>query len=135
MRDARDRGREPSFRQRRRVDPARQLAQLVDRRRQLGDRRVERIPGRVRAPTCACEAQREQDCDEPLLRAVVEVPLEPLPCLVRRRDDAGARVPHLRLVTLALRHVRRREEEERARSRSSAAGCTTTDVDDLARPA
>ena len=46
---------------------------------------VRRVGRRGRDP------QRERERDEPLLRAVVQVPLDPAPRLVRRLDDAGAR--------------------------------------------
>ena len=62
------------------MDPARELAQLVERELELLLRTLEQLE---RSPvllgeTVAGEAEREGERDEPLLRAVVEVALEAL---------------------------------------------------------
>src|SRR5207244_5537597 len=96
----------------RRVDAARELAQLLERLRELRARAVEergRAVGVV-AELAAGEAERERERDEALLRAGVEVPLQPPPLGVPGLDDAGARGPQLFLLLLALRHVGRRHE-------------------------
>ncbi len=53
---------------------------------------------------------RVRDADEVLLRAVVEVALEPLPLGVARQDDAGARAADLLLDRLAGGDVETAEE-------------------------
>ena len=81
---------EPAVAEQRRVDPPRQLAQLLDRelgllprlRHQLGRaRRIARDP-RLREP------EREGHGDEPLLGAVVEIALDAPALLVRGGEDA-----------------------------------------------
>ncbi len=72
----------------------RELAQLVDRERDFGERAVERETGalrRGRAEFVLCVTQRQPDRDEPLLGSVVEVALEPPALLVAGRDDSGPR--------------------------------------------
>ena len=72
----------------------RELAQLVDRDRDLGERAVERVAGalrRGRAELVLCVTQRQPDRDEPLLGAVVEVALDPPALLVAGRDDPRPR--------------------------------------------
>ena len=49
------------------------------------------------------EPQRERERDEALLRAVVEVALEPAARLVARGDDAAARGPELLLLAAGAR--------------------------------
>ena len=76
----------------RRVEAARELAQLAQRQRELvADRRHELLRRRVVADVALQEAQLQRDRDEPLLGAVVQVALEPPPLRVARRDDALAR--------------------------------------------
>src|SRR6266513_2919985 len=70
------------------MDAARELAQLRERLREL--------LLRLREP------QGEREGDEPLLRAVVEVALEPAAFRVRRLDDARARLADLMLLLLAV---------------------------------
>ena len=73
-----------------------QFAQLLDRVGQLADRGVElrrRAAGSRQLPLHV--AEREPDRDEPLLRSVVEVSLEPAAFLVADRDDTSARLLHL----------------------------------------
>ena len=72
------------------MDAAGELAQLVERELQLGAAGLERghrgrRGGRGRDP------ERERERDEPLLRAVVQVALDPAARLVGRLDDAHAR--------------------------------------------
>ena len=88
-------------------------------------------PGR--SPTFACASRSaERERDQPLLRAVVEVALEPPPLVVAGRDDPRARGAQLLLLLLAQRDVEAagddphdpaRVVEQRARSarRSRAA--------------
>ena len=89
-----DRRLEPLLAEERRVDPAGELAQLGDRLLDLVLRarehvRVGRVAARGREP------ERDGERDEPLLRAVVEVALDPPPLGVGRGDDPGPRRPHL----------------------------------------
>ena len=83
------------------VQPARDLAQLLQARVELARGVVEQV-GRglgMRGQPRAGEAQLEHDGDEALLGAVVEVALEPAALLVAgldqaraRRDEVGARL-------------------------------------------
>ena len=79
------------------VEPCRthaacELAQLLDRPRQLGDRGVERRRLRAGRRELSLEvAQPEPDRHEPLLRPIVKVTLQPAALLVSGRDDAGSR--------------------------------------------
>ena len=75
------------------MDAAGELAQLVERSTQLRVGLGEELAGAVRlgAELRAGELQREPEREQPLLRAVVEVALEPPPLLVPGADDAGAR--------------------------------------------
>ena len=78
--------------ERRRVDAARQLPELLERVGQLvarGRRELLRLGGI--APDVGAEhPQLERERDEPLLGAVVQVALEPAPLGVAGRDDALA---------------------------------------------
>ena len=78
--------------QRRRVDPARQLAQLTRRFVQLFERRVEQR-GRLRVARDQVSRQAQVDAErhQPLLCSVVEVPFEPPAFRVSRGDDPRAR--------------------------------------------
>src|SRR5262249_36515056 len=72
----------------------RELAQLVDRDRDLGECTLERLTGalwRGRAELVLCVAEREPDRDEPLLGAIVEVALDPPPFRVRGGADPRPR--------------------------------------------
>ena len=75
-----------------RMDPARELAQLLERLRQLLAGALERRArlGLV-AAAAGGEPQVERERDEPLLRAVVQVALEPAALGVARLDDPRAR--------------------------------------------
>ncbi len=83
-------GREARLAEDRREDAVGQLAQLLQRGRGL-------LPGRVQQPherrvaAGASEPQVVGEREQLLLRAVVEVALQPAPLRVARRDDAGAR--------------------------------------------
>ena len=80
----------------RRVEPARELAQLGHRQRELvARRRHELLRRRVVVDAALQQAQLERDRDEPLLGAVVEVALEPAALGVARRHDPLARRPQL----------------------------------------
>ena len=98
-----ERGREAALGQRHRMDAPCQLAQVVERARQLVDRVIQALleRGVVRGLDPQCP-QREQQDHEPLLGAVVEVALEPATGFVGRGDDPCARGPHLFLLPLAL---------------------------------
>ena len=58
------------------------------------------------------EPQRERQRDEPLLGAVVEVPLEPAPRFVAGLDDPGSRRSDLLLLLPALGDVGARDEDD-----------------------
>ena len=75
-----------------RVDAARQLAQLGGRGGQVVDRLVEQLAAerRVASALRARQPQRQRQADEALLRAVVQVALEPRARRVGGVDDAGA---------------------------------------------
>ena len=76
----------------RRVEAASQLAQLVERERELVAGAGEEVTsGRgVAVELAQCDAKGQCQRDDPLLRAVVEVALEPPPLDVARADDARA---------------------------------------------
>ena len=75
------------------MDAARELAQLLQRVRQLLARARE--VGVVRMPARR-QPQHQRERDEPLLRAVVQVALQPPALGVARGDDARARRGELR---------------------------------------
>ena len=79
------------------MDPARELAQLLDRELELEGGLVRgfdrfAIPVAGLEPL-AQEPQRQGERNEPLLRAIVQVALEPSSFLVGRLDDPRARAP------------------------------------------
>ena len=80
-----------------------ELAELLDGGRELVDRTRERLVP-VDVPALGV-AQVEQKRDQPLLRAVVKIALEPPPGVVGGRDDARSRVADLALVPLAIGDV------------------------------
>ena len=90
--DGLERRREPAVGEDGRVDAAGQLAQLLQRRRELLAGRLQKRVRRVGVGVepRPSEAQRKRERDEPLLGAVVEVSLEPAPLGVARLDDARA---------------------------------------------
>ena len=98
------------------MDPARQLAELLERLRELGAGPGEQLArsGRVAREPRLGEPKRQRERDEPLLRAVVQVALEPPPLGVARLDDARARPAQLVLVGGALGDVDAGDEMERA---------------------
>ena len=75
------------------MDAARELAQLADRELELVDGVGEHLVELGRhvgpEPLLGC-AELERERDEPLLGAVVDVPLDPSPLLVPCRHDPGA---------------------------------------------
>ena len=79
------------------MDPVRELAQLVDGDLQLVGAPSSSGPPRVDAPrpTPLRAPELERERDQPLLRAVVQVALDPTPLLVGRGDDPRARLLHL----------------------------------------
>ena len=78
--------------ERRGMQSARELAQFLEREIQLLRRALQRGSGRVRVrlQLSSGEPDRQRQRDEPLLRSVVEVPLELSALLVARLDEAGA---------------------------------------------
>ena len=81
------------------VDPARELAQLLGRLRQVGERGVEQLlsAGGFVVQPGSRHAQVEGQLHEPLLRAVMEVTFQLASRFVRRLDD-----PHPRRLQLGL---------------------------------
>ena len=95
------------------MDAARELAQLRERVRELLAGGAEDLVGAVGVvpkPRLR-EPERERERDEPLLRAVVQVPLEPPALVVAGFDDARARGAQLRLLRLALGDVGAADDE------------------------
>ena len=96
------------------MQAARELAQLAGGRREVLDRLVEQLGGERRVVELAArEPQRQRETDEVLLRAVVQVALEPAPRVVGRGDDAGARGAQLGLGLVALGDVAQVADEDR----------------------
>ena len=110
-----DRGGQAAVGEHRGVDAARQLPQLLERLRELVGGLAEQPFGRLGlvVHTRLREAQHQGERDEALLRAVVEVALEPAALDVARLDDAGARAAQLVLVLLALGDVHPTDEQPR----------------------
>ena len=75
------------------MDPAGELAQLVERRAQLGVGLAEQLGGAVGlgAERGSRELQREPEREQPLLGAVMQIALEPAALLVSGGDDPRAR--------------------------------------------
>jgi len=109
---------EPALREHRGVDARGQLAQLVDRSACVlecpGDELARELRALVR------ELQPEQDRDQPLLRAVVEVTAEATALLVAGRDDPRPRRPQRLEARAQLGLEPRVLERERGRSRDRA---------------
>ena len=74
-------------------------------------------------------AQPQQQRDQPLLRAVVEIPLDPPARVVGRGDDPRPRAPHLRLVALAVGDVGAGDQPHRAALDLRQRGARPGDVD------
>ena len=97
-RQRRDGGRQPFVREDRWVDAAGEFAQLPDRLVGLPGGGVQVPPEGIRGayglggPPCLLEGERH--ADQPLLRAVVEVALEPTPLVLGCSHDAGAGLRH-----------------------------------------
>ena len=106
------RGRKSTLRQRGRMDALRERAKLLHRLGELLDRQFQRLR-LIDEPTLR-SAQLQEQREQPLLRAVVEVALETASRVVGRSDDPGTRPANLGLVTLALRHVRAADQVDRA---------------------
>ncbi len=72
------------------MDPAGKLPQLVERGSQLGLCLGQQLGGAVRlwAKPVAGKPQREPEREQPLLRAVVEIALEPTTLFISGRDDS-----------------------------------------------
>ena len=71
------------------MDAGGQLAQLLDGGARVVERTGDELTRQLRA--LVRELEPEQDRDQALLRAVVEVAAEPPALLVARRDDPRAR--------------------------------------------
>ena len=106
------RSRKATLRQRGRMDALRERAELLHRLGELLDRHVHRL--RLVDEPALRSPQLQQQRQQPLLRSVVEVSLEPAPGVVGGGDDPGTRPANLGLVTLALRHVRAADQVDRA---------------------
>src|SRR5262249_25601496 len=108
----------PLLAQDRGMDAARQLAQLLDRLLEAFDRSREHLlyfRAGVREPLLR-DPEIERDRDEPLLRTVVEVPLDPEPLRVGRGNDALPGLAPLRGLRLGLGVQRGVPEGEPRRS-------------------
>ena len=116
---------EPAIGERRRIDPARERAHLVDRVLDLGAEPAQRR-GALRVLAVGLlghQLELDAQRDEPLLGAVVEVALDPAALVVGGRLDARARVADLAQERARLRRqplvverherVRRRGRDER----------------------
>src|SRR5262249_3056110 len=86
LRQALKRRGEPFAAEHSRIDPVGELAEPRDRGPDLA-----LGPDELRVLPARGEAERDRDADEPLLRAVVEVALEPAPLAVRGGHQTGAR--------------------------------------------
>ena len=114
------------------MDPARQVAQLLQREVGLLPCRLDQIHrGRIAVRGALLgHSQVQRERHQPLLGAVVEVPLDAPPLVVCRRDDARARV-------LELRHLRgelgvgiRAEQLQREPAVESSEGAQGGDPDE-----
>ena len=103
--DRADGGLEAALGQHRGVDAAGELAQLLQR---VGELLAGPLEVGVVGMAAGGQPQHQRQRDEPLLRAVVEVALQPPPLGVARRDDAGARRREL-LARLGVRQRLRRQ--------------------------
>ena len=113
---------QPAVAEDRRMQPARDLAQLLQRGVELARGLLQQV-GRglgVRGQPRPRQAQLEHDGDEALLGAVVQVALQPAPLLVAGLDQARARRDQIG-ARLGAGDGQRRELAERAR-RSSLSG-------------
>ena len=101
------------------MQPARELADLLQPGGELVDRELEQRVAVVRR--LAQPAEGQQHGGEPLLRAVVEVALDPLPLGVGDLDEPRARGAQLRLGLLSVGDVAQvAGEGRRARAGRSA---------------
>ena len=101
---------QPVLGERARMQPAGQLAQLLEPGVELTGGILQQLgrPGRVLVELGLGDAQQQRRCDEPLLGAVVEVALQSATLFVAGSNDAGAR----RLEILAGLRARDRERDE-----------------------
>ena len=76
--------------------------------------------------------QRDQRCDEVLLRSIMEIPLEALARVVPRGDDPGPRLPQFLGLASAFADVRGADEKERSGCDRRQGRARPRDVDDLA---
>ena len=117
-----ERGAEPAFGQRRGMDSARDLAQLLEGVPELVARVGQHLEDVARPAVlepCLREPERDGDRDEALLSSVVEIALEPPSLLVARGDEA--RPGGCELSTrLLVRERERHQARERAESLLSA---------------
>src|SRR5436189_3369138 len=97
------------------MDPARELAQVPERDRQLFGRVLEQLlRGRRRVlRPLARQPQRERERDEPLLGTVVQVPLESTALGVLRLDEPVPGGAELVLGPLAVGDVAEEASEDR----------------------
>src|SRR5439155_10276005 len=86
------------------MDSAGNVAELLERECDLAPREIEpRLCLGVGGQALLEPAQVERQGDEPLLRAVVEIPLQPLPLLLAFIDHACSRAAELFETRLELR--------------------------------
>ena len=99
------------------MDPACELSQLLQRLGELVDGRADQLLRErwVFADAALDHPQLQRDRDESLLRAVVQVALEPAPLCVAGGDDALARGAQLGELALGLRLQPRVVERDRGR--------------------
>ena len=98
-----ERDRQPVTREHGRMEPARDGAQLLERHRDLALRLVQSLPRiGVVAQLLLEHAQLEREGDQPLLRAVVQVALQPLPLPLPGLDHTCARALQLLEMRLLL---------------------------------
>ena len=119
---ARSAGSQAALGQHHRVDAARELAELGGGVGRSSTRLVEQLArlGGVVVDPRARHAQLERELDQPLLGAVMEVALEPSPCLVGGLDDPRPRRAQLRLGSLAVGDVAQVAGEAGGRAGRSA---------------
>src|SRR5206468_11034641 len=95
---------EPALGEHRRMETARELAQLLQPGRELVTRELEQ-PCLLVVARAAEAADRQQHRHQSLLRAVVEVPLDAAALLVGDLHEPGARGAELGFGTLAVADV------------------------------
>ena len=93
------------------MEPGREKAKLGQRLARVALRGREQLADRVVGHLAPRDADREHERDEPLLRAVVQVALEPAPLLVGGGDETRAR-DHQLLARLGARDGEREQRRE-----------------------